>query len=72
MTADAVRRLEAELGGRVPEGLETLTDGELADVGDRLRDTKRRQSQALDAAIEEALEIVPRLLRGPVRKILFG
>jgi len=72
MTADAVGRLEAELGGRVPEGLETLADGELADIGDRLRDTKRRQSQALDAAIEEALEIVPRMLRGPVRRILFG
>jgi hypothetical protein len=72
MTPGAIPTLEAELGDSVPAGLETLTDEELTDVADRLRDAKLRQSQALAAAIEQALEIVPRLLRGPVRKILFG
>ena len=72
MTARAIRSLEAELDDRVPDGLQALTDEELTDVADRLHDAKLRQSQALDAAIEQALEIVPRLLRGPVRKSLFG
>ena len=68
----AVGRLEAELEGKVPDGLQPLTDEQLSDVADRLHDAKARQSQALDAAIEQALDIVPRLLRGSVRKILFG
>ncbi len=72
MTASAMRSLEAELGDRVPDGLERLTDEELSDLADRLHDAKLRQSQSLDDAIEEALEIVPRLLRGSMRKVLFG
>ncbi len=72
MTDDARHALEGELGGRAPDGVGTLTDEELADLADRLRATKERQSEALEAAIEEALEIVPRLLRGSVRRVLFG
>ena len=72
MTADATRTLEAELDDRLPDGVAALADEELTDVADRLHDAKLRQSQALDAAMEQALEIVPRLMRGPVRKILFG
>lgn len=72
MTASAMQSLEVELGDRVPDGLDTLTDQELTDVADRLHAAKLRQSQALDAAIGQALEIVPRLLRRPMRKILFG
>jgi hypothetical protein len=72
MTSDAHRALESELGGRLPDGLHTLKDAELADLADRLRTTKERQSAALEAAIEEALGIVPRLVRGSVRKVLFG
>ena len=70
MTTD--RELEQELGGRPPDGLATLTDEERSDLAERLHDAKRRQSQALERGIDEALEIVPRLVRGPVRKILFG
>lgn len=72
MTTDARRALERELGGRAPEGLSTLTDEELTHLADLLHDAKQRQSQELDAAIEQALGIVPRLMRGPVRKALFG
>lgn len=72
MTPSAVSSLEAELDDRIPDGLKALTEEELNDLADRLNDAKLRQSQALDAAIGEALEIVPRLLRGPMRKVLFG
>jgi hypothetical protein len=72
MTSTAKRTLERELGGRVPDGLSRLNDDELTDLADRVQAAKQRQSQALDAGIDEALQIVPRLARGSVRKMLFG
>jgi len=72
MSGDGRRALEAELDGRPPDGLRALEDGELTDLADRLREAKQRQSLALEVGIDEALEIVPRLVRGPARKILFG
>ncbi len=72
MSAKAVRALESELGAAPPDGLERLTDAQLCAFTDLLRDAKRRQSAALESAVEESLEIVPRLARGSVRKILFG
>ena len=72
MSAKALRELEAELGGRAPDGLKTLGDTDLRAFTALLHDAKVRQSEALEAAIEQSLEIVPRMARGPVRKILFG
>jgi hypothetical protein len=72
MSAKAVRALETELGGAAPGGLHDLGEADLRAFVDLLRDAKRRQSGALEAAVEAALEIVPRMVRGPVRKILFG
>jgi hypothetical protein len=70
--ADAVQILEDELGARIPAGLDVLADDELIALADLLRDAKGRQAQLLDEGVDEALNIVPRLMRGPVRKILFG
>ena len=72
MSAAELRALEAELGARAPEGLKTLAASDLRALTALLQAAKQRQSHALDAAVEEALEIVPRMVRGPVRKILFG
>ena len=72
MSANELRALEAELGARPPEGLDAIAAADLRALTTLLRDAKRRQSEALDGAVEEALEIVPRMVRGPVRKILFG
>ena len=72
MSAKAIRALEAELGGHAPDGLRRLDEAQLRAFTDLLADAKRRQSGALEAAVQQALEIVPRLVRGPVRKILFG
>jgi histidinol-phosphate/aromatic aminotransferase/cobyric acid decarboxylase-like protein len=66
------RLLEEELEMRLPDGLRALTDEELTDLAERVLEAKQRQSLALEVGIDEALEIVPRLVRGPVRKILFG
>jgi hypothetical protein len=70
--ADAVQILEDELGARIPAGLAVLADDELIALADLLRDAKGRQAQLLDEGVADALNIVPRLMRGPVRKILFG
>jgi hypothetical protein len=72
MTQAARRILQSELGGTVPGGLDELTVEELSGFASILRVAKRRQSEQLEVAVDEALEIVPRLLRRPVRKILFG
>jgi hypothetical protein len=72
MSQTARRILGSELGGIVPGGLEGLTEEDLSGFSAMLRAAKRRQSEQLDTAVDEALEIVPRLLRGTIRKVLFG
>jgi len=72
MSAKGVKALEAELGGPAPEGLRALSDDQLIAFSNALGEAKRRQSGALEAAVQESLEIVPRMVRGPVRKMLFG
>jgi hypothetical protein len=72
MTPAARRILKPELGATVPGGLDELSEAELKRFASMLRVAKRRQSEELEVAIDEALEILPRLLRRPVRKILFG
>lgn len=68
----AMAVLERELGAAAPDGFAALDDDELDALAVALRDAKRRQARDLEHGMEEALEIVPRLARGPVRKILFG
>lgn len=68
----AAPTLEAELGGRAPDALAKLSADERRAFAGVLHDAKSRQSKELEAAIEQSLGIVPRLLRGTIRKILFG
>jgi len=70
--AAAADILEDELGARMPEGLDALSAKELTVLADLLRDAKQRQAEDLNVGVEESLNFVPRLMRGPVRKILFG
>ena len=72
MGKEATRVLRAELGAAPPKGLGVLEDDELRALADALREARRRQSAALEAAAGQALGHVPRLIRGPVRKILGG
>ncbi len=70
--ADAVDILEQELGAAMPDGLKALPDDRLLALADLLHDARARQKQQLDEGVEQSLDIVPRLMRGPVRRILFG
>jgi len=69
---DAVDILEGELGGRVPDGFERLTDAQLLALADLLQDAKACGQEELRDGVEDSLNFVPRLMRGSVRKILFG
>lgn len=69
---DAADILERELGAQLPDGFNALSDEQLLWLADLLHDAKARQKDELDDGVEESLKIVPRLMRGPVRKILFG
>jgi len=63
--------LGTELGGDPPSGLlEVLSPAELQTLADSLGAAKRRQSQALDRAIEDALHHVPFVFRGAVALVL--
>jgi hypothetical protein len=72
MNENAQRILKSELGGEVPHGMDGLTETELAGFAGILHDAKDRQSKELEDAVDQALGIVPRLLRGTIRRILFG
>ena len=64
--------LTRELGAQAPDGLAALSDEDRAAFARILQSAKARQSSELEAAIEESLGVVPRLLRGTIRKVLFG
>ncbi len=68
----AADTLEAELGGQPPDGLSALDATERGALVGVLRDAKERQSRELEEAVEQSLGVVPRLLRGTIRKVLFG
>lgn len=60
--------LSEQLGGRLPPGIEALSDEQHAVLAGAVRDARRRQAAALAHAGEESLRYVPPLLRGTVRK----
>jgi hypothetical protein len=67
---DALSALRAQLGAAAPDGLAQLSDDELGDFLAAVGDARHRQRQALGEAGERALGHIPRLLRGPVRRIV--
>jgi hypothetical protein len=63
--------LTEALGAPPPPGLAaTLTDAEAARLARAVRAAKTKQARALDEATTAALDHVPRLLRGPIRKLV--
>jgi len=67
---DGLTALEAELRATAPEGLRRLSDGQLRDLADAVKEARRRQAVALSAAGDQALGQLPRLLRVPIRKVI--
>jgi hypothetical protein len=63
-------QLEAALGGALPDGVRALRPEHLDHLAGALTAARASQERALAAAGERSLRFVPRLLRGPVRKVL--
>jgi hypothetical protein len=71
MSKDAAwRALERQLGAKPPRGLRALSAEEIEDLATALGDARHRQTAALAEAGERALNRIPRLLRGPIRKVV--
>jgi hypothetical protein len=71
MRDDGANALAEELRAAPPAGLiAALEDAELRALTDAIRDARQRQSAALRAAGDQALDRLPRLIRGPVKKIV--
>lgn len=68
----AIRALKKELGDTPPPGVQLLSEEHLQDLAAAIRDAGHRQAVALEEAGERALGRIPRLLRGPVRKVAGG
>lgn len=65
----AVASLAHQLGAEPPAGL-TLSEDETQQLADLVQAARRRQGEELEASLHKALEIVPRPLRGTVRKVV--
>lgn len=66
---DAFTALSAQLRGPVPGGLHELSAEELTNLGAAVADARHRQAAALSEAGDRALSHIPRLLRGPIKRI---
>jgi hypothetical protein len=70
MTNTAWKALEKQLGGPPPDGFSRLSAEQLQDLADAILDARHRQSAELAAAGDQALGHIPKLLRGPLRRVL--
>jgi hypothetical protein len=61
--------IERELAASPPAGVRRLTAEQRDDLAQAIRDAKHRQAAALAAAGEQALGLIPRILRGPIRRM---
>jgi hypothetical protein len=65
--------LRSELGAEPPPGVAALlSEDESAQLAATIRAARARQRDALAAAADGAFNHIPRLLRGPIRKIVGG
>jgi hypothetical protein len=69
MSPDRLKLLDEQLGASAPRALAELTDAQVRDLADSVRTARHRQAAELAAAGEQALRHIPKLFRGPVRKV---
>jgi hypothetical protein len=67
---DAFTALSAQLRGTAPDRLRELAEDELADLAAAVAGARHRQAAALAEAADRALGHIPRLLRGPIKRIV--
>lgn len=72
MATPKTNALAEALGSSLPAGLEGLSKPQLETLAAAFASAKTQQRSALEQSTEAALSHVPFLLRGAVRKVLFG
>ncbi|MFC4001867.1 hypothetical protein ACFS2C_14110 [Prauserella oleivorans] len=60
--------LAEQIEGLLPDSIEALDEEHKQVLADALRQARRRQAAALEAAAEDSLSHIPFFLRGAVRK----
>jgi len=71
MGKEASGALASELRQSPPAGLlKALDEAELGNLTEAIRQQRHRQTAAVRAAGDQALANLPRLVRGPVRRIV--
>jgi hypothetical protein len=70
VSEDGLEALEHQLRGPAPSGLTRLSPAELTHLAGAIQAARQRQAAELEAAGEQALSLVPRLLRGPIRRLV--
>ncbi|MFI9508516.1 hypothetical protein [Nocardia sp. NPDC052566] len=68
--SDAARQLTATLDAPLPDEFDRLSEAELAELDRLLRTAREQRAQELGAAIDSSLQLVPRLMRPAVKKVL--
>jgi hypothetical protein len=68
--ADAAAELAHELGAQAPPEVACLPPHNLEHLAGLIARARHRQAAEIAAAGERGLSLVPRLLRGPLRKAL--
>lgn len=63
--------LRDAIGGEPPAEVAELEAAEQRVLAELIADSRQRQQQQLQKALEDALGYLPRLLRAPVRRVLF-
>ena len=70
--SDPLTDLADVLGRRPPEALATLPRRTLDDLTQAVHDARATQAEHLVAALDGALKVAPKPLRGVLRKLLIG
>ncbi|HET9719389.1 MAG TPA: hypothetical protein VFP55_04855 [Solirubrobacteraceae bacterium] len=70
MSDDALDELREQLRSDPPHGLRALAEEDLRHLAQAIHAARARQAAALEHAAEHGFSYVPRLLRGPIRRIL--
>jgi hypothetical protein len=66
----AIQAVTKQLGQAPPPALSALSAEQLRALAATIEDARHRQAAALEEAGDRALKRIPRLLRGPVRKVV--
>ncbi|KAA1421595.1 hypothetical protein F0U44_04760 [Nocardioides humilatus] len=69
--SESADTLAQEYGGPLPPGLAALTTEQRQLLADAIAAARVRQAEALEAATENGLGFVPKLLRPAIKKVLF-